>query len=1118
MNRHRLYYCLPVLVVSTVQTVAWAETVFNLGTAVLKIDEKGYATMEVPEGQDVFPACAEPILEVVVGEDRLVPELVHLESDRLTATFPGGGLCAYDVLPGDGFALFELTRLEFSVPPEKLRLFSLALPGDAEILGTLNAGSTASHTVSLSAAEPNIHPLMRSLARHESDRSGCTHTMTLTDQAKAGQGATIFTAHNAAEPGGWSVSTRQLPHALDLSGLKSIRAWVHGDGKGEQLKIQPADDRGGCRDTYIPITFTGWRQVTVEEAPYDTLHPERVTGLNIYYNGIPAHETVTCIVDHIEAVVERNGVEEAVLLEDFEPGSAYWADPGKVLALETLATYGLQPARFGILAAPRESFMEVMERFEAAAGLPSPRPGGIWNKRSPGIKRSYLFITRFKESQMEPVLALARRGGFDMILMGQESWAKATGHYEINTDHFPDGLKSLARTFRRFQEEGFHAGLHFLGPSIYPPDPYLTPVPDPRLVRDASALLAADVNENTGVLLTAAAPTDFPTEDGGYLGDGTVVQLGNELISYGARSLDTPFGFLQCQRGILGTRATAHEKGRPVRHLKRSYGYFLFDMDTTLLDEVSSNFARVANACDIDMIYFDGSERLQGEHWYYNPRLHKAFFDKLARKDILIQASSYSHYSWHILARSASADGHGDLKGYLDERSPAFDGMKRNGMPLDIGWYYGYDTSCTPDMYEYILGATIGYDSSMSFQVSLDAASKHPFTGEILDLISRYERLRLSGRVPEAMRALLRVDPALGGVKTPEERAGLLDMRREYRLVKKDGNDVFQRVVYGPWHEITGTETAACSWPVRVTDGPAAVGVQFHVQPGPWLEAGPAYHVAEAVTLESFDTLAPYLKVPGETEPVLDAANGTAGSTLAGVAHHIRISETDARAGGRCAVYTAENTLDANTGWSVFGKSFNPPLNLSAHQAIGFWLKGDGKGGLFKLQMLDGVKAADFYITNDYEGWRYHQIPRPETDPIDYSLVRVLNFYYNGLPANTTVSCAIDDVKALASVDAQVLENPQVEIDGHVLPWKGPLTAGQYGFFWSGEVSRRYGPEFSEPVLSENDTPAAVLAKGDYTARFSAPGGLVSPIRVRVTLQPPEHYVIPPEAQHDLME
>ena len=95
-------------------------------------------------------------------------------------------------------------------------------------------------------------------------------------------------------------------------------------------------------------------------------------------------------------------------------------------------------------------------------------------------------------------------------------------------------------------------------------------------------------------------------------------------------------------------------------------------------------------------------------------------------------------------------------------------------MPLDIGWYYGYDTSTPLDMYEYVLGATIGYDSSMSFQVSVDAAAKHPFTGEILDLIQRYEQLRLSGRVPEEMRRLLRIDPSSGwkAGRQPSELSG----------------------------------------------------------------------------------------------------------------------------------------------------------------------------------------------------------------------------------------------------------------------------------------------------------------------------------------------------------
>ncbi len=449
--------------------------------------------------------------------------------------------------------------------------------------------------------------------------------------------------------------------------------------------------------------------MTLTDASFNTLRYEHTDALNIYYNSLPPGKTVTCYVDQIEAIIERDGAERVVLLEDFEsPVSPLWGSPQTTLNLRTYARHGIQPARFGVLVCRSAELMETVREFEVAAGLPSPAPGGQWNKISPWIHRSYFFLTQFHESQFDEALAIARRGGFHTILIDQSSWCRSTGHFEVNQTNFPDGLEGLVRTVRRFKEAGFRVGFHFLAASIYPPDAYLTPVPDPRLVKGATATLAADVDPQADFIPTTAAPDAFPAEDGGYTGDGTVLQIGEELIQYAERSLQAPFGFKGCRRGHLGTRAAAHRSGDAVAHLVRSYGYHMFDMDTTLLDEVSTNFARVANACDIDMLYFDGSERLQGDHWYYNARLHKAYYDKLKNKDTLLQASSFSHYSWHMLARSASADGHGDLKGYLDERSPWFVSFGRSGMPLDIGWYYGYDPNATPDMFEYVLGATLG--------------------------------------------------------------------------------------------------------------------------------------------------------------------------------------------------------------------------------------------------------------------------------------------------------------------------------------------------------------------------------------------------------------------------
>jgi hypothetical protein len=179
------------------------------------------------------------------------------------------------------------------------------------------------------------------------------------------------------------------------------------------------------------------------------------------------------------------------------------------------------------------------------------------------------------------------------------------------------------------------------------------------------------------------------------------------------------------------------------------------------------------------------------------------------------------------LARSASADGHGDLKGYQDERSPWFVSFGRSGMPLDIGWYYGYDPTAAPDMFEYVLGATVGYDASMSFQVSVAAAQKHPFTGDILDMIRRYEQLRLSGRVDSAMKERLRIDPRLGGEKTPEEREKLLDLRRDYRLLG-EGRGV-SAASSRPAQSTT--DEAQAGWPISAATGPAAASKSTPCRP-----------------------------------------------------------------------------------------------------------------------------------------------------------------------------------------------------------------------------------------------------------------------------------------------
>ncbi len=746
---------------------------------------------------------------------------------------------------------------------------------------------------------------------------------------------------------------------------------------------------------------------------------------------------------------------------------------GVGLRADVAPRHGLTPAGFGSIAGPRKDFEAVLDAFEKAAGLPNPHPGGAWSKRSPWTQRSYLFITGFGEKDVDEVIAWAKRGGFHMILILGDSWSLTHGHYELNRRFFPDGLPSLQRTVSKLRDAGFRVGLHFLGAAVYLNDPYVTPTPDPRLFKDAQAELAADIDDNADFLPTAALPQGFPAEDGGYMGNGTFVQVGNELIQYGELRTQPPFGLARCQRGACGTKATAHRKGDKVAHLLRSYGYFLFDLDSTLAEEVVGNVCRVANAIDADMLYFDGSERLQGDHWYYNAKLQDMYYRGLANKKALLQGSSYSHYSWHLISRMASADGHGDLKGYLDKRMSWLADYEQNLMPLDIGWYYVYDSKVTADQFEYVLQKCLGFGASISVQTNPQQLAGHPEIRAIFDLVNAYEKLRLSGKVPEAIRSVLR-EPG-----------------REYRL--RSGPPRLRRVVFGPWQEVHELDGKQNVWPLEPAMSGTELGVQIRC--GPLVRPGKAYESPQAVILETFDDLASYAKTV---------------SAKQGVTQQLTSVAEDPVQGARCGKYVATSALADSSGWCVIGKRFDPPLDLSWHKAIALWLRGDGKGGTFKLQLRDDRHATDYYIPNDFSAWRYFQLPRPtkpQPEPIDYRKVEQLMFYYNGLPAGVTATCWIDDVKALAELDEATLAHPVLKAGSQRIEFAATLHEGERMVFFPGEQ-----PEVIPARAGERRKLApteAVQMNGSQTVILQAGQPLTAHVEVRLVQDCPEELLLP---------
>ena len=313
------------------------------------------------------------------------------------------------------------------------------------------------------------------------------------------------------------------------------------------------------------------------------------------------------------------------------------------------------------------------------------------------MRRSYLFVVDAREDNIDKLIEYAQIGHFGTIIFLKDNWLRTHGHYQINTANFPGGVESLKRAVEKIHAAGMAAGVHVFGPSISPNDPYVTPKPDDRLACVPCPPLAEAVDAKTTTLVLTGLPKLPPyAPRRRRLSRLPSPHRRRDRPLSGRRARAAPALRAPPAR-CAGTKAAPHPARSPVQGLLTMWSYFLVDPDSSLADELTGNFAAVFNACGFDMAYFDASDGIDDAYLdrrYYLNKLHLGFYRKL-NKDVLYQTSNGTGADlvWHIVPRSASADGHGDLKRYLDERLPGVLGMADNWTHADVGWYYMYERS-----------------------------------------------------------------------------------------------------------------------------------------------------------------------------------------------------------------------------------------------------------------------------------------------------------------------------------------------------------------------------------------------------------------------------------------
>jgi hypothetical protein len=436
---------------------------------------------------------------------------------------------------------------------------------------------------------------------------------------------------------------------------------------------------------------------------------------------------------------------------------------GQVVRASVYPEFSMQGERVAIVAAPTPRFPEMVRKVEQAFRLPSPTIGGTWAKMSQDVRTSYLF-TDLTEANADETIRYAKLGGFRYILIYAGSWSASLGSYPINTRNFPRGEESLKAVIDKCHAAGLKVGMHMLTSFVGKDDSLVRPKPNPGLLKDAEATLAAGMNDTaTELVAEPATPTllaRFPVAPGPY-GPANDILIDDEIIHYGRIN---GANLVQCVRGFAGTKAVPHKAGAKIYHLAERAGSYLADLKTALKDTISDRVAGVINRCGFDMIYFDGGEvnDANGPAWYWNGPQQMQIWAKSTR-ELLVQGSGMTHWTWHIFSRGTSDDYSAVApKEYLDYHKIAdrWNSYHKDFLPAELGWT-GFladapdHPATTPDEVEYYAVRMLALDSAVSLETTLEALRANGRTEEMLKLLGEYERLRLSGAVSGAVRKQL---------------------------------------------------------------------------------------------------------------------------------------------------------------------------------------------------------------------------------------------------------------------------------------------------------------------------------------------------------------------------
>ncbi len=776
--------------------------------------------------------------------------------------------------------------------------------------------------------------------------------------------------------------------------------------------------------------------------------------------------------------------------------------------------FGFTGAKVALIGCARNQLRTVMQQVVSAApDLPHSPLGGPWAQDEDITHGSYLFANISEKNADEWIKFALGLGMKQINFNGMSRYGDA----EPRPDLYPHGRAGLKAVVEKVHAAGLKASLHSYAFLINKTCPWITPVPDARLAKDAMFTLAEPVDAASTSVPVLEPTSGMSALTGYFVQNSETLQIDEELITYGAANKTAPHGFAPCKRGVLGTKASPHAKGAKVHHLKEAYGHFVPNPDSTLLTEVAKRQAEVFNECGFDTINLDAldAEGVLGgaeNGWHYGAKFVFELWKHLDHP-AMIETSGFHHHLWYVCswlgAWDSPARGH---RRFIDAHCAVNAADSSLYLPMHLGWWAmltwsGPQAEPTfAEDIEYLCGKAIGHQAGFSLQgVTPPLFAKSPALQNLGTIIKQYEDLRHANAFSDAVKARLRVPGDEFTLnQSSKGKPQLLPARYHKHVVNAANSDT------SSWTETNTFEAQ----PLRV---------RMEV-----LMSAEAYNSPNAVTITEFK----------------DEGEFVAGAVAEGVSSSLTPSNKVSDGGEMSGRLTATNAGAERKGaWASFGKTFAPILNLGGERALGVWVHGDGQGEVLNLQLRVPAHVNDVigehYVVVDFKGWKYFDLIesegarfadfswpyrdsydlyngqvayKPPGGPVlhgdglyslykakvDYTQIERFNVWINNLPPHGRATCYISPVHAVPLVKTKV-SNPRLTVGARTLRLPVNMESGSYLELLPLGICKVFGPDGNllQELKVEGDIPN--LAAGVNQIRFECDSepGMMS--RVRVT-------------------